>query len=89
MAWNDTRNRLRMKLARLAHEDIWGHWMRYMFSKCIVNPDGSVTIPSDLVERWSRQAATSFEDLSVKEQNSDYEQADKILEILENLWAST
>lgn len=82
MAWSSPRDRLRTLMARLAHDGIWAHWMRYMFSKCIQNQDGSVTIPSNLVERWVRQAATDFDNLSTKEQDSDYEQADKMIAIV-------
>jgi hypothetical protein len=36
----------------------WAHWMDWVFTICPTNPDGSVTIGPDLVERWKRQAAT-------------------------------
>lgn len=65
-------------LADLSHE-IWSHWMRYQFSCCVRNDDGTVTIPASLVERWERQMETPYNELSEKEKDSDREQADKIL----------
>ena len=65
-------------LAELQHE-IWAHWMDYLFSICTDNPDGSVTIPFELVTRWKRQIVTDYSDLSEKEKNSDREQAIHII----------
>jgi hypothetical protein len=75
-------NRLREQLASLQHE-IWAHWMQYLFSVSIHNPDGSITIPHDKVARWKRQASTPYESLPQGENESDKEQADKILALLE------
>lgn len=61
-------------LAAIEHER-WAHWQAYMHSKCTQNPDGSLTIPSELVQRWERQIATPFTELSDKEKHSDYAQA--------------
>lgn len=72
---------LREQLADVQHA-IWSHWMRYQFSVCQSNGDGSITIPADLVERWSRQMATNYTDLTNKERESDREQADKVLAVL-------
>ena len=73
---------LREQLAAMQHE-IWAHWMRYQFSRCIVNADGSLTSPADYVERWRRQMETTYSQLPEPERESDREQADKILQILE------
>jgi len=82
---------LRETLAEVQHE-IWAHWMRYQLSVCMrggnITLDGDVVagpvvvIPRDKVERWERQLATPYEELSEKEKYSDREQADKILEVL-------
>ena len=69
-------------LASLAH-DMWSGWMKYLFSKSIVNKDGSVTIPPKLVDRWKRQMITTYWSLPEKEKHSDRVQAYKILEILD------
>ena len=64
-------------LAAIQHE-IWAHWMRYLFSVCTLNEDGSVTIPKESVERWQRQIDTKYENLSEKEKASDRRQANKV-----------
>jgi hypothetical protein len=69
---------LREKLSAVQH-DIWAHWMRYLFSVSVRNPDGSYTIPSDKVERWQRQAQLAYVALSEREKDSDREQADRVL----------
>lgn len=71
--------------------------MRYQFSCCtdisncsvcaeqsarFVSPN-SMEIPGDKVERWKRQLATPYAELTTKEQASDLEQADKILALPE------
>lgn len=71
-------NNVRERLADVQHA-IWAHWMRYQFSVCQPNGDGSVTIPADKVERWSRQMKTIYADLTEKERESDRDQADKII----------
>ena len=58
------------KAAGIQH-DIWAHWMKYQFSLCTENADGSVTIPADRVERWKRQMETDYDDLSESEKESD------------------
>jgi hypothetical protein len=72
---------LREKLAEYAHE-AWSRWMRYLFSKSIVNSDGSVTIPASLVKRWARQMNTDYLMLLNSEQQSDILEADKMLSIM-------
>jgi len=68
-------------VADLVH-DVWCGWMNYMFSKSVVNADGSVTIPADLVERWKRQANTIYEHLPENEKQSDKTIAAKYVELL-------
>ena len=60
----------------------WTDWMVYLFSKTIVNEDGSRTIPAESVERWMQQLATDYRNLTEKEKDSDRDQADKILTLL-------
>ena len=50
---------------------IWGHWMDYQFSLCEEQADGSLVIPAEKVERWKRQLATSYDELSEAERESD------------------
>lgn len=68
-------------LADHAHQQ-WADWMHYLFDKSTHNPDGSVTIPPDLVRRWKRQMETSYPHLPENEQKSDREEARKIVETL-------
>jgi hypothetical protein len=53
--------------------------MLHMFSKSTLNPDGTITIPADLVTRWTRQANTPYEDLPAGEKESDRKEAREIL----------
>lgn len=72
---------LKERFASQAH-DQWSHWMKHLFYVSEENKDGSVTIPKELVDRWKRQMETNFFLLSDQEQKSDYDQADKFLELL-------
>ena len=57
--------------------------MKYMFSKSVAMVDGSLVIPKDLVERWSLQMNTEYQDLPESEKKSDRDEADKILSIIQ------
>lgn len=61
----------------------WSHWMRYLFSQCVTNGDGSVTIPAQSVERWTRQANTAYADLTEREKQSDRNRVNLILPLIE------
>ncbi len=76
-------NKLTQNLAAYAHE-AWSGWMKYMFSKGIENPDGSIIIPADLVERWTRQMNTPYKDLPAEEQLSDVAEAHKMIAIFDD-----
>lgn len=78
------RSELNEQLASIQHK-IWAHWMQYLFSVSIQNLDGSITIPKDKVERWKRQASTSYESLPQDEKKSDKEQAEKVLALLDSM----
>lgn len=64
------------KMADVAHES-WAGWTKYVFSKSTKNDDGTVTIPADQVERWERQIATPYAELSEEEKESDRVEARK------------
>ena len=68
-------------LAAIEHER-WAHWQKYLHSQCSKNNDGSLTIPSELVERWERQLNTPYHDLSQKEKESDREQVSRYLNLI-------
>jgi hypothetical protein len=69
------------KLASIEHER-WSHWQQYMHSKGVKQPDGSLVIPADLVERWEKQIATPYDALTDKEKESDREQVRKYLPLV-------
>jgi len=56
--------------------------MRYMWSKCTPNADGSLTIPAWAVLRWERQMNTVYTDLPESERESDRKEADTMLAIV-------
>ena len=58
------------RFASQEHEK-WASWMRHLFSNSERNLDGSVTIPTELVERWGRQCETKYQDLSESEKEWD------------------
>ena len=69
-------NSLLERLSDQQHK-IWAHWMRYQFSILTKNDDGSLTIPTEKVQRWTRQMDTAYSDLTEIEKESDREQARK------------
>lgn len=74
---------LRERLARLVHDHVWAGWMRHLFSKGTFNDDGTWTMPAWAVKRWLRQMVTTYDNLSLSEQDSDRKEADKFLEVID------
>ena len=70
-------------LAQYEH-DRWSRWQRYLFSKCRVNKDGSLTIPKEFVERWARQMNTEYNNLLESEKASDRIEAKRIIKCMED-----
>ncbi len=68
----------------------WAHWMDYLFSQCeeYFDVDGyeHVMIPHKLAERWKRQAATPYADLSEQEKQSDRDEVAHILPIIKSFF---
>ncbi len=68
----------------------WAHWMEYLFSCCervsVPGKGGALfsalRIPPELVERWQRQAATPYAELSEYEKKSDRDEVAHILPII-------
>jgi hypothetical protein len=69
-------------LAAQSHAS-WSHWMTYLFSVSEKQPDGSVRIPAHLVERWERQRNTEYTQLTEQEKQSDRNQAELFIPIIE------
>ena len=72
---------MKYKLAVLVHTQ-WSNWMKYIFSKGTFNPDGTWTMPKWAVERWTRQMTTHFDNLSRGEQNTDFAETEKFMEVV-------
>ncbi len=60
----------------------WAHWMKYLFSKCLMNDRREVIIPLPLVERWRKQAEIPYAQLSEREKQSDRDEVAHILPII-------
>lgn len=60
----------------------WARWMNYLFSKCEINDLGQAVIPAPLVERWHRQLATPYSDLTEQEKQSDRDEVAHIVPII-------
>lgn len=69
------------ELAAIEHER-WSHWQRYVHGKAARQPDGSLVLPAELVERWERQFDSQYEDLPEDEKESDREQVRRYLPVL-------
>lgn len=81
---DDARAALVDRLAAIEHER-WSHWQRYMHGKASRQPDGTLVIPADLAARWEKQIDTPYANLSPKEQESDREQVERYLPIIEEV----
>lgn len=82
------RSQLIEALADAEHAS-WAHWMNYLFSQCS-QPKGTnyLIIPGLLVERWKRQAATSYAELTEQEKQSDRDEVRKILPLIDTYIAT-
>lgn len=82
------------KVADKVH-DVWAKWMKYQFSKChrvivnngeppinLFNETGDLLIPKELVDRWTRQMNTPYEELLESEKKSDRELAIEYINLL-------
>lgn len=73
---------LKEQLAAAEHQR-WAHWQSYMHEHGQRNPDGSLTLPADLVRQWDGQIERTYNELSDSEKNSDREQVDRYLPLIE------
>lgn len=77
---------LREKLATIEHER-WADWQKWMHSLTKELPLGARgvfrVIPDVYFERWERQIATPYSELSDKEKISDREQVDRYWPLIE------
>ena len=68
-------------LAELCHTQ-WSGWMKYLFSKSTMK-DGECIIPRWATDRWLRQSATDYHNLTNDEKESDRKEADKFIVLFE------
>lgn len=67
--------------AAIEHER-WAHWQQYLHDQCQRADDGSLMIPAELVEQWSAQIETPYEQLSEAERESDRDQVRRYLPLI-------
>jgi len=75
------------QLAAIEHER-WSHWQRYLHSKGVRQPDGSLLLPADLVARWEKQSETKYAELSEQEKESDRDQVRRYLALIASALAA-
>jgi hypothetical protein len=75
------------RLAAIKHER-WSHWQRYLHSKGVRQPDGSLLLPADLVARWEKQSETKYTELSEQEKESDRDQVRRYLALIASALAA-
>lgn len=80
-------SQLMEEIAAVEH-DRWSHWQRYMHEQCILQEDGSLTIPPELVTRWTRQLDTPYAELSEDEKKSDRELAVSYIDVFKRYMES-
>lgn len=76
------------RLAEIEH-DRWAHWQKYLHGMGVRNIDGSMTLPANLVEKWTRLIETPYSNLSEDERKSDREQVKRYLPELRNILAQS
>jgi len=72
------------KGADLEH-DRWARWQEYMFSKFVEHENGKgeyICLHRDFFDRWNRQIATKYTDLSEAEKESDRKETRNYLPLL-------
>lgn len=69
------------RLAEIEHER-WAHWQRFVHDSCHGQEDGSLIIPAELAQRWERQIATPYSQLTEAERDSDIEQVKRYLPVV-------
>ena len=77
-------NELRELLAADEHER-WSRWMRHQFGQGEYvkdKEDACWLMPSDKLQRWTRQMDTPYAELPEAEKDSDRKEADRILALL-------
>lgn len=69
------------ELAAVEHQR-WSHWQDNVHRQSTRLPDGSALIPAPAVERWDRQIAAPYSELSEAEKQSDRDQVERYLSVV-------
>jgi len=87
----DQKQQIREKLADIEHQR-WAKWQAYLHSKLYPLGESDLSLnnhllvmPTELYQKWERQIATPYPELSEKEKDSDRNQVDIYLPIIEEL----
>ncbi len=80
----DWEKELKEKLADIEHQR-WADWQNWCH-KILRENCGSPELEK-VLERWDKQIATSYKDLTEKEKDSDREQVDRYLPLIEELFS--
>jgi hypothetical protein len=75
------------KLADIEHQR-WIDWQKYLHSKCRRNSPNFMYFPIEDFDRWERQIATPYSELTEKEKDSDRHQVERYLPIIKQLLLS-
>ena len=70
------------RLALYSHKS-WALRLKKLFKESKENPDGSITIPAELVQMLKRRVLTEYRRLNETEKVADRQEALKILEEIE------
>lgn len=69
------------KLGAIYHAH-WSQWVNELFEKATYNEDGSMTLPREVITRWSRHVALLWPEMTHKEQAEARKAAAKFLVVL-------
>jgi len=76
-----TEQELIEKLSAAEHAS-WARWMKYLFSLCILQNDGTLTIPVDRVAWWQKEIDTPYAELTEELKQFDRDEVAHILPII-------
>lgn len=77
-----TKEELIEKLAGIEHQR-WADWQAWCHKQGLRMSDGGILLLPPVVERWERQIATPYADLSEREKESDREQVQRYWPLIE------
>lgn len=75
---------IKEKLAAIEHER-WSDWQKYVSDLMGRNSDGWYVLAREYFDRWQRQIATPYSELSDQEKASDIEQVDRYWPLIMDL----